>query len=71
MAKTPTKLQILQKINQIIESHNSLQDKFIELLQKMDLDTGISDNDYIDLANIEPFSDEELQALDQLINLRE
>lgn len=71
MAKTPTKLEMLQKINELISACNGLTDKYIDLLQKLDTDTGVSNTDYSTLVTVEPFSAEELSAMNQLINLRE
>lgn len=71
MAKTPTKLDILLKLNDLINSMNNLNLKYDELLAKLDTDTGVSGTNYSSSVNIEPFSSEQLSAMDQLINLRE
>lgn len=71
MAKTPTKLEILQKINELITASNAQNSKYRELLEKMDSDTGVSDNDYTELVDVDPFTADQLAAFDQLINLKE
>lgn len=71
MAKTPTKLEILQKINEIVNAVNGQTVQYEALLAKLDLDLGVQDTNYKTTVNIEPFSAEDLAAFDQLINLRE
>jgi flagellar capping protein FliD len=64
---SPSKLEILQKINELISAYNSLRNSVQELTDKLNDDTGLSDTDYSDSSNIAPLN---LSAEDSLINRR-
>jgi hypothetical protein len=64
VAKTPTKKDILTKINELIAAVNALA-------AQLDEDTGVSKTNYEAIATVETFNDEQLGSLDQLANQRE
>lgn len=63
-----TKLEMMQKINELISAYNSLKNNVTQLVSKLNDDPGVSNIDYEENSDIAPI---ELETSDQLINRRQ